>query len=233
MRRVLTVVVAAAGGALAIQGGTPATDYPEAVLVNGCSGVLLSPLLALTAGHCHAATYSIVAPNAGGQTSSGTRSLTNFTGNASASLDIRVVVLETPIVLEQYATLRSAPVPAGTVVRDIGRTLNGSHTTQLWISPPVTIVGNGSTYGFPFNYGARPDISQGGDSGGPIVVNGTHDVVGLVDTDICPSGCEHKGPYSPPVDLFTRGDLLYTLLLRDERRDDYATELLKAALLRH
>jgi hypothetical protein len=218
MRHCLAFVAAAfLCGVAAIQGGVPATDYPEAVLVNGCSGVLLSPLVALTAGHCGGATYTIVAPTAGNQTTSSNHSLTNYTGNAADSLDIRVVLLETPIVLGRYATLRSAPVPAGTVVRDLGRTLNGTKTTRLWLSPPVTIIANGTGYGFPYNYGARPDISQGGDSGGPIVVDGTHEVVGL------------KGPYSPPVDLFTRGDLLYQLLVGRSHAGG-AADLLRAAL---
>lgn len=194
----------------AIKNGTPATAYNEAVLVNGCSGVLTGPRTALTAGHCAAAKYTVVAPNAGGQTATGTHSVTNYTGDAQRSLDIRVITLDSDIVVDRYATLSVAPVPPGAVVRDIGRTLNGKHTDLLWISEPVTIIGNGTSFGFPFNYGARPDVSEGGDSGGPIVLDGTHTVVGLVDTDVCPSGCEHAGPFTPPVDLFTRADLLFT-----------------------
>jgi hypothetical protein len=35
-----------------------------------------------------------------------------------------------------------------------------------------------------------------------------HALAGLVDTDVCESGCEHHGPFVPSVDLFARADLV-------------------------
>jgi hypothetical protein len=37
-----------------------------------------------------------------------------------------------------------------------------------------------------------------------------HVLAGLVDTDVCPSGCEHHGAFKfvPSVDLFARADLV-------------------------
>src|ERR1039457_1019495 len=70
----VVALLAIASPARAIQHGTPATAFPEAIVltVNGfvpCSGVLLSPPVLLTAGHCSlgttvAPTFDVVAPNA-------------------------------------------------------------------------------------------------------------------------------------------------------------------------
>jgi len=67
-------VLTIAAPAHAIKQGTPATAFPEAILLtaNGfvpCSGVLLSPTAVLTAGHCSlgstvAPSFDVVAPNA-------------------------------------------------------------------------------------------------------------------------------------------------------------------------
>ena len=120
--------------------------------------------------------------------------------------------------------LTTAPPPNGTLARDVGRTLNGSVTGALWISAPVELLGDAAwAGGFPFNLAARADLSQGGDSGGPIFLaepaparaDGAvqHVLAGLVDTDICPAGCEHKGNFVPAVDLFARADLIPPLAL--------------------
>ena len=192
----------------AIENGLPATDYPEVVLVNGCSGVLVAPDLVFTAGHCAGKNYTVIAPRADPpQETWGEVAITSYNGNAQTSLDIRLVLLNGSIILPKYASMSAFAAGPGQHVVDCGRTLNGKKTDSTWVSDTVTIIGNGTALDFPFNLQARPDVSQGGDSGGPIFFQGTHTVVGLVDTDICPSGCEHVGPEDPPVDLFTRADL--------------------------
>ena len=79
------------------------------------------------------------------------------------------------------------------------------------MSQPVTITGLGTDLGFPFNYKAMPDLSQNGDSGGPIEVvdpnggAGAHRVVAVVDTDTIDENINEE----EPIDLFARVDLVY------------------------
>jgi hypothetical protein len=188
-----------------IANGTKALDYPEAVLVNLCSGVILTPLVVLTAGHCHSKFYVISAPNApGSPVCLTTNSTTSYNGNQMKSLDMTIIYLDKPIILNKYPSLISHELTYPTVVNDIGRTNNNWLSISLWISADVTIFSNGTSIGFPFNYQAKPDLSQSGDSGGPIVIHGTHNIVGLVDTDTI----EHHMNINPPIDLFSRADLL-------------------------
>jgi hypothetical protein len=201
----------------AIMGGKPATQYPEAVyvLVAGfipCSGVVLAPRVVLTAGHCKATneTYIVTAPHAGNQVAHGNADWSPFTGEAAKTPDVRLIFLETPIHLASYPVLSKTEVPAGTEVVDLGRTLNGSIDDDDYVSPPVKILGPATRLGFPFNYEAQPDISEDGDSGGPIELvessgSAAHTVVGIVDTDTI----EQDITEATPIDLFARIDVVY------------------------
>jgi hypothetical protein len=212
---IVTLVLATTSPASAIQHGVPATAYPEAVVVTGglpCSGVLISPTVVLTAGHCGAPqkSYDVTAPHAldasgNAQSAHGSHDWTTFTGQASASSDVRLVYLDAPITLASYPALASGPVAAGTRVVDLGRALDGAIQQNIYASAPVTIQGDASGLGFPFNYEAIPDISETGDSGGPIeLADGSHTVVALVDTDTV----EQSMTVQPPIDMFVRIDLV-------------------------
>jgi hypothetical protein len=194
-----------------IEMGTPATGYPEAVTLTTdgyipCSGVLLAPTVVLSAGHCQGIkkTYVVTAPNAGGQMASGSVSWTPYDGHPATSSDVLLVFLDTPIHLASYPTLSGSKVAPGTGVVDVGRTLDGTIGNSDYVSPPVTIEGDGSSLGFPLNYQALPDISENGDSGGPIMLAGTHTIVAIVDTDTV----EQNITEATPIDLFARVDLV-------------------------
>jgi hypothetical protein len=203
----------------AIENGSPATAFPEAVVVTAsgflpCSGVVLAPRVVLTAGHCRSATkkYSVSAPNANHQTASGSNDWTTFDGEAATSSDTLLIFLESDIKLDVYPTIAASEVAAGTPVVDVGRTLNNVITTSVYVSPTVTIEGTGDSLGFHYNYQALPDISQDGDSGGPIeLVNGAaHSVVAIVDTDTV----EQNITETTPIDLFARLDLVRDAMLQ-------------------
>ena len=194
-----------------IQGGTVATDYPEAVFVTSdgfipCSGVLLAPKVVLSAGHCrgNGTSFVVTAPNAGNASVTGSRSWSLFDDSVATSSDVLLIFLDDPITLDAYPTLSPTEVAPNTSVVDIGRTLNGSINTDDYVSPPVTIEGDASSLGFPFNYEALPDISEDGDSGGPIMLAGTHTIVAIVDTDTI----EQNISEATPIDLFARIDLV-------------------------
>jgi hypothetical protein len=196
-----------------IEMGSPATMYPEAVYVLGdgfipCSGVVLAPLAVLTAGHCGTAatTYVVTAPHAGNQVVHGASGWSPYAGNAAKTPDVRLIFLDEPIRLSTYPVLSKTEVAAGTKVVDIGRTLNGSINDNDYVSPPVQILGTAAPLGYPFNYEAQPDISQDGDSGGPIelVGSGPHTVVAIVDTDTI----EQSLTEPTPIDMFARLDHL-------------------------
>jgi len=201
-----------ATNAQAIVHGTPAVSYPEAVYLTSdgyvpCSGVLLTPTVVLSAGHCRGreSTYEVVAPNANGQSAHGSSSWSPYDGDPAKSPDVMLVFLDTPIHIVSYPTLGATPVAAGTQVVDVGRTLNGSIGTDDYVSPAVTIQGPATALGFPHNYEALPDISEEGDSGGPIMLAGTHTIVAIVDIDTT----EQNIAETTPIDLFARIDLVH------------------------
>lgn len=191
----------------AIQNAAAASDYPEAVLVNlFCSGVLLSPTVVLTAGHCKATTYTVTAPNASNQMATSSHDQSFFQGDPRSSHDVLLVFLDSPISIASYPTLASDAAPAGTEVVEIGRNQNGRITGSLWeTTDAISILGPGDDLGFPYNYEARPDVSQDGDSGGAVVMKGTHEIVAIVDTDTV----EQSIPETDPIDLFARVDQLH------------------------
>ncbi|HEY4117307.1 MAG TPA: hypothetical protein VGM56_05605 [Byssovorax sp.] len=209
-----------------IKDGAPATAFPEAVYVDAgflpCSGVVVAPKAVLTAGHCKSpdGTYVVHAPNAGGgQTVNASHDWSPYGGDPATTSDVTLVFLDDAIQLDAYPTLSSSEVAAGTIVNDLGRTLNGSIEDGDYVSPPVTIQGSGASLGFPNNYAATPDISEDGDSGGPIEIDATgaggggagagggaaHVVVALVDTDTIEQGI----PEASPIDLFVRLDVVH------------------------
>ncbi len=178
----------------AIKGGTAATAYPEAVLVDmykggqltaACSGSLIAPKVVLTAGHCVNGLdgWKVRAPFANGQTATASgAAVFDWTTTAEtvdpSMHDIGLVFLSTPITLATYPTLASQHVAFGSKAQDIGRIQNGVlSTTKLFIGAQVALA-DGASVGYPFSYSSN-DIIESGDSGGPVVVAGTHQIVAV------------------------------------------------------
>ena len=164
-----------------IVGGTTASAYTEAALINTpsfiCSGSLIAPKVVLTAGHCvtDTNTFSIVAPFANRQSARGVSKWTEYTQtgeyvNPNKS-DVAVIVLDRAIDLPAYPKLAQSAVPAGTKVVNVGRIDDGvASNTALFFGKEVT-VRNGSVYGFPLSY-VSEEVIQSGASGGPVYLAG-------------------------------------------------------------
>ncbi len=164
-----------------IVGGTPATTYAEAALINApgfiCSGSVIAPKVVLTAGHCvtDASSFTVVAPFANRQTARGVSKWTEYTQtgqyvNPNES-DVAVIVLDRAIQLATYPKLAQSASPAGTKVVNVGRIDDGvASSSALFFGKEVTLR-NGSPYGFPLSY-VTEEVIQSGDSGGPVYLAG-------------------------------------------------------------
>lgn len=180
----------------------PATAYTEALMVkvnnvdnDFCTGVLVAPGVAVTAAHCVAfnpagvaprGTWTLTAPNAAGgsqvRTASsgdvmdqGFRSLTRFNYDAHPEYhDIAVVFPDTRFTGITLPTVNGIAPAAGTSVSAIGRQFVSAAAT-LVRSDPVTLgyVLDGS---YPFDF-ITTRVTDGGDSGGPLFVTGTHTLI--------------------------------------------------------
>lgn len=162
-----------------IVNGTPASSYLEAALINMpgtiCSGAVIAPYVALTAGHCVAGTssFTVTTPFAGNQSAKGKSTWTDYVESGSYvnpnTLDVAVIVLDKPINLAFYPPLASAIQPNGTSAVNVGRIKNGTASySQLFVGAAVTLR-NAATSGFPKSY-ITNEVIQPGDSGGPVYV---------------------------------------------------------------
>jgi len=174
-----------------IIGGTPATAYPEAAVIdidkgasgtwNGCSGTLVAPRVVLTAGHCvdgHEK-WDVYVHN---QHRSSTRAVTYDWEEVGARFinpnhhDLGLVFFDQPIALAAYPTLALAPLPDNSRVSNIGRIKNGALTSSSYQAS--TTIRSAAPIGYPFDY-VSADVTELGDSGGAVMAYDTHTIVAV------------------------------------------------------
>src|SRR5262245_54231640 len=136
----------ARSGRRPIVGGTPATDYPEAALIDmgnsACSGSVIAPRVVLTAGHCviNASSWDVTVPYGGGQSASAKSGLvydyTDTSQNTNPDQhDVGIVILASEITLSSYPTIADKGSPDGTSIVNIGRIQDGQFSdTDLFVS---------------------------------------------------------------------------------------------------
>lgn len=176
-----------------IIGGSKATGFPEAALIDmgygnqiksACSGALISPKIVLTAGHCIGdfTSWRVTLPFANGQKTTGQGMVLDYVSKENTvdpnTHDVGLIVLDSALSIDSYPLVANKGVPGGTKVQNIGRINNGQFSsTALFVSQPLG-VSDAKSYGFPFDYIAD-QVIQPGDSGGPVVLSGTHKIVAV------------------------------------------------------
>lgn len=181
-----------------------AAAYQEAVMVkvnnsykDFCSGVLIAPKVVLTAAHCivfnPGGTWTITAPFRAG----GSQSKTATSGEPMDAAfygvnywdyethnelhDLGLIYLPTAFTGVKYPHLQSAKYTASTstapvYVSAVGRKYVSS-TAGLVLSSKVKLSYTTATDGYTLDY-KTPRLTDGGDSGGPLFLEGTHNLVG-------------------------------------------------------
>lgn len=177
-----------------IIGGSKATAYPEAVLIDmkeggritsACSGAIIAPRVVLTAGHCIYGFdgWNVTAPYAAGQKASSASGVTLDWTNAGETVDpsmhdVGLIFLDQAITLSTYPKIAETPLANGAQVVNVGRIDDGVlSNTNLYVSKPIT-VSSAAPYGYPYDYIAR-EVIESGDSGGPDLIPGTHTIVAV------------------------------------------------------
>jgi len=176
-----------------IIGGVKVTDqYPEAVTIDigtssHCSGTLVAPMVVLTAGHCvYGFTNLVVKVGTESRTTTG-RAIYDWTSSSlnPTQHDVALLFLNKPIWIRFYPTIAQTAVAANTPVTNVGRVHNGQ-TWEQW-GASVYDLNDGSMIGAPppysgstfaFDYWAT-NVLEGGDSGGPVFIKDTHQIVAV------------------------------------------------------
>ena len=162
-----------------IVNGSSASAFVEAALINMpgsiCSGAVIAPRVALTAGHCvtDASSFTVVTPYSGGQSARGTRTWTEYVSTGDFvngnTLDVAVIILDKAINLTSYPKLASTVQASGTTAFNVGRIRNGQASfSGLFVGAGVSLR-PGASFGFPKSY-VTSEIIESGDSGGPVYV---------------------------------------------------------------
>ena len=170
-----------------------ASNYPETALLtmdNGwiCSGSVIAPRVVLTAGHCVDGhnSFSITTPYAKGsngqpQERYASGKWTNYKSTGEYvnpdTPDVGLLFVDTPFTMPVWPKVSSNTHYNEQAV-NVGRINNGSASySNLYVGVPLTLT---SQYGFPYSYGyASSGVTQSGDSGGPMFLNGTHTIVAV------------------------------------------------------
>lgn len=171
--------------------GEIAHGHTEAVHINlfdeygaagVCSGALIAPTVVLTAGHCvdGKTSWYVIAPFADRQMTRATRAQVydwdvgmEYT---FAKHDVAVILLDEPIVIDEYPRVAAEGVEHGTEAVVVGRTIGGRVSDDwLFESSPVALLHSFGDRSYKRYYIVPQPMIQPGDSGGPVYAHDAED----------------------------------------------------------
>jgi MYXO-CTERM domain-containing protein len=168
-----------------------ANAHPEVCAIDpiGCSGTLLAPNVVLSAGHCisqqtmwrvhcpYSSDPTTVLSHEASSPPSWPRNVNADTLDMNGGDDVSLIRLDQPLKETRFGKVNLGSFADGSAVYAIGRVDDGRYGARFWLSKQMVVSGQDTAH----RYWVAVDFSvgQGGDSGGPLLLSGTQEIIGV------------------------------------------------------